>query len=192
MTEAEFAQAIRPLWRNLKIWARYYAVRTEWKDEWEDILQEALARAWKFVHQFTPGTNFGGWMRTIIRNTAIEYARRRRPFLLDVTDKYGRPLPMLTCHPPVAEDLGDEMCAAIELLNDSHKQVLVLSVLDELSLEEIARILNIPEGTVKSRSHRAKNFVADRIREYARTEYGIHGLSGNMRPMATRTIAIGC
>jgi RNA polymerase sigma-70 factor (ECF subfamily) len=66
--------------------------------------------------------------------------------------------------------LGDEITAAIQALPVDFRMIIILCDLEEFSYEEMARILNIPIGTVRSRLHRARTLLKEALTTYARSK----------------------
>lgn len=128
-----------------------------------DVAQEAFLSAWRGLPSFRGEAGFSTWLYRLTANAAIDHLRRTRrqrgevsleegPFLgLDAADSGPGPQ-------EAAE--GAELRRAVEAglarLSDDHRQVLVLRELQELSYEEIARMLGVDLGTVKSRISRAR------------------------------------
>lgn len=139
--------------------------------EAEDLVQEAVLRAWTFWSRFQPGTNGRAWMHRILVNTFINgYRRRRREreilgeIKIEVRDDRAwdrgvRPVP--------GEGLGDEVTAALEALPPEFREVLVLVDLDDRSYKDAAHAIGCPIGTVMSRLHRARRAMKQRLSDYA-------------------------
>lgn len=154
------------------------------RDAAEDLVQETFLRAHRFWHTFERGTNAKSWLFTICRNTYLHqqervHAQRERP----ITD-VGVPIDVLAAEAPLHQSspdashdffhglIDDEVLGAIDALPDEFREVLVLSDLGDLKYAEIADVLHIPLGTVKSRLFRARRILAGRLRQYAaRTGY---------------------
>jgi len=73
----------------------------------------------------------------------------------------------------VNEMLGDEITSAIQALPVDFRMIIILCDLEEFSYEEMARILNIPIGTVRSRLHRARAILKENLANYAKSK-GYH------------------
>jgi RNA polymerase sigma-70 factor (ECF subfamily) len=142
--------------------------------EAEDIVQEAVMRAWVFWHRFEPGTNGRAWMHRILINTFINgYRKRRRErdVLAAVQIEELRALgwdARLSKTP--GEALGDEVSAALARLPEEFRRVLVLVDLEEQSYRDAAQTLGCPIGTVMSRLHRARSAMKRELAEYATEE----------------------
>lgn len=142
--------------------------------EAEDLVQEAVLRAWTFWERFQPGTNGRAWMHRILVNTFINgYRRRRREREIlgeirlgercdQAWDRNRAPLP--------GEGLSDEVSAALSALPDAFRQVLVLVDLKDRSYKDAAQTLGCPVGTVMSRLHRARRAMKEQLEGYAISE----------------------
>ncbi len=137
----------------------------------EDLVQEAVLRAWTFWDRFQPGTNGRAWMHRILTNTFINgYRRRRREREIlgeirrDVSDAeswerslFGVP----------GEGLGDEVTVALGRLAPEFRDVIVLVDLRGKSYREAADAIGCPIGTVMSRLHRARRAMKRELSDYA-------------------------
>jgi len=137
----------------------------------EDLVQEAVMRAWTFWHRFQPGTNGRAWMHRILTNTFINgYRRRRREREIlgeikrDVraAEVWERGVDAVP-----GEGLGDEVTAALATLPHEFRQVLMLVDLRGRSYKDAADIIGCPIGTVMSRLHRARRAMKQQLAAYA-------------------------
>lgn len=132
----------------------------------EDLVQDAAFRAHRGFASFTPGSNFRAWFLRILVN--CHYSRLRRERSRPVTDLYlsrwseaGFP----TRGPDPAAQLLDKLGAqrivdAVNLLPEEYRTVSTLYFMDDLSYKEIARVLQCPVGTVRSRLHRGRKLLS--------------------------------
>ena len=123
----------------------------------EDLLQETALRALRAQTQFAIGTNFTAWMYRILRNEYISSLRRskRRPILLeDIPEE-------LLSHSGGQDDkvLTREIIQAMDQLQSSQREVLILICAGGLSYEEAAVSLDCSVGTIKSRLWRARRHM---------------------------------
>jgi RNA polymerase sigma-70 factor (ECF subfamily) len=140
----------------------------------DDLVQETMLKAYRSWDQYQKGTNAKGWLLTILRNSFInEYRRRSRhpetvdvdtiePFAVfgDVQDED----PQGTFFDRIVDD---EVLRAIDQLPEVFRETLVLSDVEGLNYQEIAKMLDVPVGTVKSRLFRARQALQAKLYDYA-------------------------
>src|ERR1700726_1373975 len=128
-------------------------------DRADDLVQEALLRAWANLDSFEPGTNMSAWLFTILRNLfRSEYRKRRR----EVEDADGSYAESLTSLPDQTSHLElDEFRRALELLPTDQRESLILVGASGFSYEEAAQICGCAVGTIKSRVNRARTRLAE-------------------------------
>ncbi|HLU30113.1 MAG TPA: RNA polymerase sigma factor [Acidimicrobiia bacterium] len=115
-----------------------------------DGTQQTFIKAWRAASTYDPERSFGPWIYAIARRTAIDiYRKERRSVASDQVD--------VVAIPPGLETVWEvfEVRSAVDQLPDEERQVVKLSHFDGLTHVEIAGLLDVPVGTVKSRSHRA-------------------------------------
>ena len=142
--------------------------------EADDLVQETMLKAYRAWHRFEQGTNAKGWLLTILRHAFInEYRRRtRHPETVDldaiepfsVFDELQDDDPQGTFFDRIVDD---EVLRAIDELPEQFRETVVLSDVEGLSYEEIARVLEVPVGTVKSRLFRARRMLQAKLYDYA-------------------------
>jgi RNA polymerase sigma factor (sigma-70 family) len=125
----------------------------------EEITQEAFAVAYGRQHQVARTDSPEAWLRTVVVNLARRRFRRRATLDRILRRQQAEP-PPLGVPPDEHLDLHD----AIRGLGQEHRTVVVLHYLADLPVEEIAAVLGVPEGTVKSRLSRARAALAERLR----------------------------
>lgn len=130
----------------------------------EDLFQQTWVRVMEGVQSYDPRRSFEGWLFGIAHNLAIDHLRRRRPESLDepLPSHSGETRADLT--PSAAPDALDHLLAgeraalvaeAVAEMPALSREVLTLRFEEEMKLEEIAEVLSLPLGTVKTRLHRA-------------------------------------
>ena len=134
----------------------------------EDLVQDAVMRAYRFFDKFERGTNFRAWLFKILTNTFINTYRRSvkerslsdeserqsveaRFFSADTTDQASNPEDMI-----LQRALSADVLLAIDTLPIDFRMVVILADLQEFSYKEIAEILDVPVGTVMSRLFRGR------------------------------------
>ncbi|MGI6296178.1 MAG: RNA polymerase sigma factor [Armatimonadota bacterium] len=144
-------------------------------DDALDVTQDAFVKAYTKLGSFDANSAFYTWLYRIAVNTAIDSLRRKKSKPADSLDdsKYSQssyeprskdpktdPLKVAT-----AREQADMLRTAIGKLSDKLKSVLVLYDVEGLSQDEVAEILKIPVGTVKSRVSRARAELREILRE---------------------------
>jgi RNA polymerase sigma-70 factor (ECF subfamily) len=147
------------------------------REQANDILQDTYLKAFRFYDKFERGTNAKAWLYRIMKNTYInEYRRTHRLPEIVEYDEHISSYKMTGGGNPASGDLrtmletqtfDDDIAGAIAALPDKFKSVIVLRDIEELPYEEIAEALEIPIGTVRSRLHRARAILFERLKEYA-------------------------
>ena len=144
----------------------------------EDLVQEALLRAYRFFDTFEAGTNCKAWLFKILTNTFInKYRKRVRE--REVSEAVGaEDTPSLMSEDVAAASrdpegkmvgalLSDDVKAALESVPYDYRMAVVLCDLEDFSYKEIAEIMDCPVGTVMSRLHRGRRMLQKTLREYA-------------------------
>src|SRR5271168_1789574 len=123
-------------------------------DRADDLVQEALLRAWANLDSFELGTNMSAWLFTILRNVfRSEYRKRRR----EVEDADGSYAESLTSQPNQTSHLEmGEFRRALDQLPTEQRESLILVGASGFSYEEAAQICGCAVGTIKSRVNRAR------------------------------------
>lgn len=141
----------------------------------EDLVQDAVLKAYRAWGDFRLGTNCRAWLMTILRNTFINEFRseQRRPTAVEFDEVGDRSVfAEVSGDDPVGgffERIIDaEVIAAIDDLPEEFRVAVVLSDLEGLSYQEVSEIMDIPVGTVKSRLFRARKRLQAQLYTFAR------------------------
>lgn len=131
-------------------------------EEAEDVVQDALVRAFLKLDTFQQNSQFFTWLYRIAFNVALSRHRRRRSRIsVDHTREATGIEPVdegeLPDEPMLRRERVDLVRRALAQLTEQHRAILVLREMDECSYEAIAEILAISIGTVRSRISRARN-----------------------------------
>ena len=125
----------------------------------EDLTQDVFIRVFRSLHRFQPGT-FEGWLHRITTNLFLDTARRKQKIRFDgLADGSDERLPSAWPTPgdQLADaDLDHDVAAALAALAPEFRAAVVLCDIEGLSYEEIASVLDIKIGTVRSRIHRGR------------------------------------
>ena len=119
----------------------------------DDVVQEALIRAWKSLDSLREDTLAKQWLLTIVRRENARYFERKRLETVDIDDLSQSQAALLaTTH----DRELDDMRKAIYELDDDYREPLVLQVLMGFSTNEIAEQMGLKQGAVLTRLHRAR------------------------------------
>lgn len=139
-------------------------------DHADDLVQEALVKAWTNRDTFVKGTNLRAWLFTILRNIYYsEYRKRRR----EVADPDGAFAANLATAPAQGGHMDFlDFRAALQQLPGDQREALILIGASGLSYEEAASICGCAIGTMKSRVNRARNRLAEMLSIASGLEFG--------------------
>ena len=132
----------------------------------EDVVQEALLRAWKSLDALREEEAAKQWVLTIVRRENARHFERKRLETVDIDNLTASQSAMLA---ETADTDLDDVREAIYRLEDDYREPLVLQVLMGHSTKEIAELMDIKPGAVLTRLHRARNKLKDEIGEGAVT-----------------------
>lgn len=153
------------------------------EDDANDLVQETFLKAYRFFDYFEQGTNAKAWLFRILKNSFINEFRRKskQPAKVDYSEIEGyynseevesdadAGGSTTDLRAQVSQDLiGDEVARALNSLPIDFRTVIILCDLEGFTYEEMAKILDIPIGTVRSRLHRARQSLKEKLSRYAR------------------------
>ena len=127
----------------------------------EDVAQEAFLKAFKNLHKLQERQKFGSWISVIASNHAVDQLRKnKKVFFTDNMETYGGEAH--ADNPTECWDMKElqqEVRDALTLLEPEEREIIVLKYFNELSIKEIAALVEAPSGTIKSRLFRAREKV---------------------------------
>ena len=132
---------------------RYAAWLSRDKTIAEDVVQEALLRAWKSLESLRDDAAAKPWLLTIVRRENARYFERKRLETVDIDNLTASQAALLAEEP---DDELDDMRQAIYELDDDYREPLVLQVLMGFSTNEIGEQMGLKQGAVLTRLHRAR------------------------------------
>jgi RNA polymerase sigma-70 factor (ECF subfamily) len=155
----------------------------------EDLVQEAMFKAWRSFHTFQEGTSIRAWLHRILMNAFFDAHRKetREPDLVEQDDvgefylyeKVHESAGMAEAGNPEVQVLDQIMDAevreSLEALPVQLRSAVLLADVQGFSYKEIADILGIPVGTVMSRLSRGRHLLQRRLWEFARDRHLIRG-----------------
>lgn len=149
------------------------------RDDAKDLVQDTYFKAFRFIESFQKGTNAKAWLFRILKNSFINDYRKKtkEPNKVDyqeVESYYNSEDVNRQITPDLRVDalkdmIGDEISNALNALDVDFRTVIILCDLEGFKYEEMAKILDIPIGTVRSRLHRARQLLKEKLSEYAKS-----------------------
>ncbi|MBX2967864.1 MAG: sigma-70 family RNA polymerase sigma factor [Cyclobacteriaceae bacterium] len=147
------------------------------EDDANDLVQDTYLKAFRFIDSFQKGTNAKAWLFRILKNSFINDYRKKskEPAKVDYqdvetyynSDDVDRQITPDLRVESLQDMIGDEISNALNALDVDFRTVIILADLEEFKYDEMAKILDIPIGTVRSRLHRARNLLKEKLSEYA-------------------------
>jgi RNA polymerase sigma-70 factor (ECF subfamily) len=142
--------------------------------EAEDVLQDAYLRAWRALAGFRADAKLSTWLVRIVANEALGRLRRKRAPVIPldaamhtIERETGTSLGDIAGDPPDHIAMRGQLRALIEAridcLPDAFRTVFMLRAVEEMSVGEVARALDIPEATVRTRFHRARALMRESL-----------------------------
>jgi RNA polymerase sigma-70 factor, ECF subfamily len=138
----------------------------------EDLVQDSLVKAFRFADRFEPGTNLRAWLYTILHNTWRNQRRDAARGNVDVDSDRVEEAAASPGGPTASETperillrstLDADLQAALDALPDAFREAVWLRDVEEFSYAEIAKMLDIPMGTVMSRISRGRRLLFEKL-----------------------------
>lgn len=144
----------------------------------EDLVQDSVVKAFRFFHSYEKGTNAKAWLFRILKNSYINNYRKKskRPNEVDY-DEVSTFYETIRADQTDTSDLEERMyrdmlddtvTKALESIPEDFRSVVLLCDVEGFTYEEIANMLDVPIGTIRSRLHRGRNLLRASLEEYAR------------------------
>ena len=148
------------------------------QDDSKDLVQDTYLKAYRFIDSFQQGTNAKAWLFRILKNSFINDYRKKskEPSKVDYqevesyynSEDVDRQITPDLRVEALKDMIGDEISNALNSLDVDFRTVIILCDLEGFKYDEMAKILDIPIGTVRSRLHRARNLLKEKLSEYAK------------------------
>ena len=134
------------------------------REDAEDVAQSAFIKAYRSFRRLRDRDRFSAWIVRIVWRLAINRARSDRRRAVREEAPQDRPQPATAEDILASNELTVHMWRAIDALPEKLRAVVVLASIEDYQLSDVARLLAIPEGTVKSRLFDARKILAERLR----------------------------
>lgn len=143
----------------------------------EDLVQDTIVKAYRFFDSYEKGTNAKAWLFRILKNSYINTYRKqsKKPNQVDY-DEVATFYETIRDERTDTSDLEDRMfreliddhiSQALDQLPEDFRTVVLLCDVEGFTYEEIANMLDVPIGTIRSRLHRGRNLLRSELFEYA-------------------------
>jgi len=149
------------------------------EDDSNDLVQETYLKAYRFFDSYEQGTNAKAWLFRILKNSFINEFRKKskEPSKVDYnevetfynSEDVDENITADLRVESIQEMIGDEVANALNSLAVDFRTIIILCDLEGFTYEEMSKILDIPIGTVRSRLHRARNLLKEKLKNYAAT-----------------------
>lgn len=144
----------------------------------EDLVQDTIVKAFRFFSSYEKGTNAKAWLFRILKNSYINNYRKqsKQPNQVDY-DEVATFYETIRAERTDTSDLEDKMFRdlidddisnALDELPEDFRTVVLLCDIEDFTYEEIANMLDVPIGTIRSRLHRGRNLLKSQLMEYAK------------------------
>lgn len=147
------------------------------EEDANDLVQETYLKAYRFIDRYIENTNAKAWLFKILKNIFINQYRKKskQPTRVDyeeIINYHDEEDTSYSSYQDLREEMfqhmmGDEVTNAINALPVDFRVVILLCDIEGFTYEEISKIIDIPIGTVRSRLHRARNMLKEKLKEYA-------------------------
>jgi len=143
----------------------------------EDLVQDSIVKAYRFFSSYEKGTNAKAWLFRILKNSYINNYRKKskKPQEVDY-DEVATFYETIRAERTETSDLEDKMfrelidddiSKALDDIPEDFRTVVLLCDVEDFTYEEIANMLDVPIGTIRSRLHRGRNLLKAQLLEYA-------------------------
>ncbi|MEW6742026.1 MAG: sigma-70 family RNA polymerase sigma factor [Planctomycetota bacterium] len=130
----------------------------------EDVTQETFVRAYRHLDRYDLERPFVPWLLTIARNLAINHIKRRRATAFEAIERFSEPADEGRGDVVETRDLAARIRETAVGLPERYRLVFHLFYRDEMPVKEIAAVLDVPEGTVKSDLFRARALIRQALK----------------------------
>jgi RNA polymerase sigma-70 factor, ECF subfamily len=166
---------------HFKLLYNYAIKMTGNSDDAKDLVQETFMKAFRFYDSYEKGTNSKAWLFRILKNSFINNYRKTanepQKVIYDEVENFldnikDGSLESTNLERTIFDNkLGDEVTTALNSLPKEFRDVIILCDMEGWTYEEIAKYMNCPVGTVRSRIHRGRKMLEIELKSYAE-EYG--------------------
>lgn len=159
--ENAFSLLVERWWNKIYSFI-YFKIKSP--DEAKELTQEVFLKIYLNLENFNPSYKFSTWAFKIAQNLSIDYIRKQHIFRTELSERSAitekNPLSNL-----IEGERNKKLWDLVDRLPEELKEVIILRHLEELSYEEISKILNLKLGTVKNRIFKARQYLLELLEE---------------------------
>ena len=145
----------------------------------QDLVQDTMLKAYRFLHRFEPGTNFRAWLATMMRHLYFSHRRKQAREVLTEHVEYLAPVTVSSepAEPPIEHLsalmtylphlVSDEVLRAIQNVPETYRTAVLMADVLDYSYKEMADAMECPIGTVMSRLYRGRQKLQEQLQPYA-------------------------
>lgn len=153
-----------------QIWSRYhkrilYFIRQSISGEAEDLVQDVMLKVFENLDRYNPVYSFSTWIFTIARNHMINWLRKKRLSTTAIPQAVPDPLRITPEQQFIVQESREQIESLIQTLDPDQRQMVYLYYYEEMKVRQIAQILDMPAGTVKSRLYWIRNRLRSQLGE---------------------------
>lgn len=146
-------------------------------DDAEDLVQDTIVKAYRFFSSYEKGTNAKGWLFRILKNSYINNYRKEskqpgkvdyneiEPFYESIRSEQSNTTDLES--QMYGDMMDDDVTIALNRIPEDFRTVVLLCDIEGFTYEEIANMLDVPIGTIRSRLHRGRNLLKAKLTDYA-------------------------
>ncbi len=131
----------------------------------EDVLQEGFVKVFRNLHSYRAEGELGGWIRTIMVNTALNYLKKKKEYQYDMSF-LSEPLHPVSNDNPEIQLRSKELAELIRQLPTGYQTIFNMHAVEGFTHVEIGKMLGISEGASRSQYMRARNLLITWIEKY--------------------------
>lgn len=159
-----------------KVFGVAYNMALQNREEAEDLVQETFLRAYKFFDKYDPDRPFDSWILTILRNIQIDKVRKKAPFTIKSVDdnpydsaadryNYADESQKSIEEQIIDKDDSQKIMEQINSLPEHFRTVILYADVEEMCYSQIAEITGTNVGTVRSRIHRGRKLLKEKLQK---------------------------
>ena len=157
------------------LWNQYqrrvtFFIQNMVKDNAEDLFQEVMLKVYQNLDKYNPVYSFNTWIYTIARNHCLNYLNKRKLHTVNLDKEEANNFEPINLNSPETQSLNKELHQTIDNIlstfNEDNRQIAFLRFFEGMKNRDIARVMDIPTGTVKSRLHKIRTSIKNELEKY--------------------------